>query len=57
VLVAEPADAVEERLRRDDEAALPLDGLDTIAATVSAATCVISARSRAASASSALGPR
>ena len=28
VLVAEAADAVEERLRRDDEAALPLDGLD-----------------------------
>jgi hypothetical protein len=28
VLVAEPADAVEERLRRDDKAALALDGLD-----------------------------
>ena len=51
VLVADPAHSAHELLRRDDEAALALDGSTTIAATCSGATCVRNARSSAASAS------
>ena len=58
VLVADLAQAPRELLARcRDEAALALHGFETIAATSSAATCVVNARRDAASASSALGPR